>query len=56
MSEKRATQSAKEMNHLALGLCTGILIGLVMGSLALGLVFGIAIGGLLDTWDADRHA
>jgi len=56
MSEKRATQSAKEMNHLALGLCAGILLGLVMGSLALGLVFGIAIGGMLDTRAADRHA
>jgi hypothetical protein len=56
MSEKRATQGAKEMNHLAIGLCAGILLGLVMGSLALGLVFGITIGGMLDTWDADRHA
>jgi uncharacterized membrane protein len=56
MSEKHATQGAKEMNHLALGLCAGILLGFLMGSIALGLLFGVAIGGMLDTWDTDRPA
>lgn len=56
MSEKQITGSAKELNHLTLGLCLGMIAGILAGSIALGLLFGVAIGGLIDTWDAQhRH-
>jgi hypothetical protein len=55
MVENRAQNSAKEMNHLALGVCVGLVLGLVVGSIALGLIFGIALGGMLDTWEIADH-
>lgn len=56
MSEKQAYQSAKEMNHLALGLSLGLVLGIVTGNVALGICLGIAVGGMLDFWAVEYRA
>jgi hypothetical protein len=50
MLGQRDKQETNEMNHLALGLCVGILLGLAGGNIPVGLLFGVAAAGLLDTW------
>ncbi len=53
MSEKHESHTVKEANHLALGLCVGIIIGVVLQNIAIGLCFGIAFGAALDKRDSD---
>ena len=54
ISENREQQASKELNHLAAGLCIGMLVGVALGSVAIGILLGVAIGGLLDQWDEGR--
>jgi len=54
ISENSEHQASKELNHLAVGLCVGILVGVALGSVAVGILLGVAIGGLLDQWDEGR--
>ena len=54
ISENSEHQVSKELNHLAVGLCIGMLAGVALGSVAIGLLLGVAIGGLLDQWDEGR--
>jgi hypothetical protein len=56
MSEKQDLQSAKELNHLALGLSLGLVFGIVAGNIALGICLGIALGGMLDFWAIEYRA
>jgi uncharacterized membrane protein len=56
MSEEQSTGSARELNHLTLGLFLGMFAGLLVGNFALGLLFGVAIGGSIDAWDAQHRA
>jgi hypothetical protein len=50
--ERNEQQSKKELNHLAIGLCLGLIVGLALANLALGIAGGVALGGMLDLWDA----